>query len=82
MNDAESDVGRFLVRVATAVPNGMGVVFGKKSAAPSRGERVAEAEAVTPQEQDWLDKAIGADGEIDELEQALLAFVAQETARA
>ena len=81
MNDAESNVGRFMGRMVKSVPNGFGVVFGKK-AAPARADRVAEAEAVTPEEQAWLDTEIGADGQIDDLEQALLAFVAEETARA
>lgn len=82
MNDTQSRVGRFVGRMAKGVPNGFGVVFGRKGAAPSRADRAAEAEEVTPDEKAWLDSEIGADGQIDELEQALLAFVAEETARA
>jgi hypothetical protein len=81
MNDAESSVGRFLGRMAKSAPNALGVTFGRKGAAQSRDERVAQAEAVTPDEKAWLDGAIGADGQVDELEQALLAFVTEETAR-
>lgn len=82
MNDSSSNVGRFMGRMAKSAPNAFGVVFGKKDAEPPRAERVTREEEVTPQEQAWLDKAIAADGEVDELEQALLAFVAEETARA
>lgn len=81
MNDAESGVGRFFGRMAKAAPSALGMTFGRKVAAPSLGERAAEAEAVTPEEKAWLDRVIGADGEVDELEQALLAFIAEETAR-
>jgi hypothetical protein len=82
MNDASSNVGRFMGRMARSVPNGFGVVFGKKVVAPSHDQQVTQAEAVTPDEKDWLDAEIGADGKVDELEQALLAFLAEETARA
>ena len=82
IHDSQSNVGRFMGRMAKGVPNGFGVVFGKKAAASSRSDRVAEAEAVTPEEKSWLDGEIGSDGRVDELEQALLAFVAEETARA
>jgi len=82
MNDAESSVGRFIGRMAKSAPNALGVTFGRKPAVPSRVEGIAAAEAVTPEEKTWLEGAIGADGQVDELEQALLAFVAEETARA
>ena len=39
---------------------------------------VAAAHAVTSREQDWLDAKINADGKIDEFEQALLDFLAEE----
>lgn len=81
-NDAESSVGRFFGRMAKAAPNAFGVTFGRRITAPSYAERTAAAEVVTPEEKAWLDGAIGADGEVDEFERALLAFVAEETARA
>jgi hypothetical protein len=82
MHDAESNVGRFFGRMARSAPNAFGVTFGRRVTAPTYAERVAAAEAVTPEEKDWLDGAIGADGQVDEFERALLAFVAEETARA
>jgi hypothetical protein len=82
MNDAGSNVGRFMGRMAKSAPNAFGVVFGRKQAVPSREQHVAAAEAVTPEEKSWLDAEIGADGKVDELEEALLAFLAEETARA
>ena len=82
MSDTESGVGRFLGQMAKSVPNAFGVTFGRKPVVPSRDSHVDAAAAVTPEEQGWLDQAIGADGEVDELEQALLAFLAEEAPRA
>jgi len=82
MSDTESGVGRFVGQMAKSVPNAFGVTFGRKPVVPSRASQVDAAAAVTPEEQGWLDQAIGADGEVDELEQALLTFLADETARA
>jgi hypothetical protein len=82
MSNADSGVGRFLGQMAKSVPNTFGVTFGRKPVAISRDSHVDAAAAVTPEEQGWLDQAIGADGEVDELEQALLAFLAEEIARA
>ena len=82
MNDAESNVGRFIGRMAKSVPTGTFVRWSPEVSAPSRGDSVGTAEAVTPEEKTWLDQAIGADDQVDELEQALLAFLAEETARA
>jgi hypothetical protein len=82
MSDGESNVGRFLGRMAKSVPAGTFLRWSPKVSAPSRGDSVAAAEAVTPEEKTWLDQAIGADDQVDELEQALLAFLAEETARA
>ena len=82
MNDAESNVGRFFGRMVKTVPDGTFVRWSRQVSAPPHAEGVAAAEAVTPHEKAWLDQAIGADGEVDELEQALLAFLAEEIARA
>ena len=82
MNDAESNVGRFFGRMVKTVPDGTFVRWSRQVFAPPHAEGVAAAEAVTPHEKAWLDQAIGADGEVDELEQALLAFLAEEIARA
>ena len=40
--------------------------------------RLAEAEAITPDEQDWLDAKVDADGARDPYEEALLAFIEAE----
>ena len=82
MGDNASHVGRFIGRMARGVPNGFGVVFGKKGAHPSRAAEVAAAEAVTPSEKQWLDAEIAADGQVDALEKALLQFLTEEEARA
>ena len=82
MNDAESNVGRFFGRMVKTVPDGTFVRWSRQVSAPPHAEGVAAAESVTPHEKAWLDQAIGADGEVDELEQALLAFLAEEIARA
>ncbi len=81
MNDNASHVGRFIGRMAEGVPNGFGKVFGKKRSQPSRAAEAAAAEAVTPSEKVWLDAEIGADGQVDALERALLQFLAEEEAR-
>ena len=82
MNDAESNVGRFFGRMVKTVPDGTFVRWSRQVSAPPHAEGVAAAESVTPHEKAWLDQAIGADGEVDEFEQALLAFLAEEIARA
>lgn len=73
-------VGRFMGQMAREVPNVFGVVFGKrKPAGPSLADKVAEAETIVPYEQEWLDAQIAANGEVDAYDQALLAFMAEET---
>lgn len=82
MSDSESNVGRFLSRMAEAVPAGTFYRWSRTEPTPSRADSVAEAQAVTGSESAWLKGLIGSDGEVDELEQALLAFVAEEAERA
>lgn len=77
MSDSESNVGRFLGRMAEAVPAGTFNRWSRREPAPSRADNVAEAQAVTASESAWLEGLIGAHGETDELEQALLAFLAE-----
>jgi hypothetical protein len=72
MDDSISRVGSFLGRMAR---------FGGANAAHSARDIDAETRAdaaVTGVEQQWLDRMIGADGEIDPAEQALLAFLSEE----
>jgi hypothetical protein len=82
MNDNASSVGRFIGHMTKSAPNAFGVVFGTKGDKPSRDELALEAEAVTPKEQQWLEDRIIADDKVDELEQALLAFVTEEISHA
>lgn len=73
-------IGGFLQQVVRTAPNGLlsatrPGLFGRR--APAR-DVVAEARAdfaVTPQEQQWLDRQIAADGTTDALEAALIAFL-------
>ena len=82
MSDNSSSVGRFFGRMAKSAPNAFGVEFGKKGTHPSRDQLTVEAEAVTPQEQEWLEAKINADDRVDDLEQALLAFLSDEISHA
>ena len=79
--DTEVRHGEFLRRMVIAAPGSLGVVFGKKDFGPTRSERVAAEGVVTDEEIDWLDEQIDANGEIDEYDQALLDFIAEEDAR-
>ena len=79
-------IAGFLGRMVRTSPNGFvsavrGGGFGRR--VPDR-DVVAEARAdyaVTPAEQHWLDVHIEADGKVDELEQALIAFLHEDDAR-
>lgn len=79
--DNSSSVSRFMGEMAVASPNVFGRVFGRKSATPSREERVAAEAEVTGEEQDWLDAQIAVNGKVDAYDQALLKFLAEETER-
>jgi hypothetical protein len=70
-------VGRFMGQMAREVPNVFGVVFGKRRPATSREEQVAEAAAIVPYEQAWLDAQIAANGQVDAYDRALLDFIEQ-----
>ncbi len=78
MGNTEGSVGSFLGRMAKASPNAFGIVFGRKASAPTRTDRADAAQAVTAYESDWLDARIAADGKVDDYEQALLDFLAEE----
>ena len=77
VEDARPDVRRFFSRVAREVPaarNHFGKVFGRRRDEGTDYAALATAgEAVTDFEQEWLEKMIDADGEVDELESRLLA---------
>lgn len=83
MDDNKANVGRFAMQMARSAPNAFGMIFGKKQpSAPSRDELVATDEAVTRDEQSWLDRQIDLNGKVDDCDQALLEFIAEECGEA
>jgi hypothetical protein len=78
-------IGGFLGQIVRTSPNGMlsavrSVGFGRR---PQARDVVAEQRAdyaVTPDEQHWLDAQIAADGQVDPLETALIAFLHEDDA--
>ncbi|BDW81001.1 hypothetical protein MACH24_04390 [Erythrobacter sp. Dej080120_24] len=79
--DSRPNVGRFMGKMARELPqarNHFGKVFGKRDTAPSYTEQAIAGEAMTDHEQEWLDKMIGVDGEVDDLERRLLARIIEE----
>ena len=80
--DNQPSVGRFMNRLAREAPqvmNHFGKVFGRKQrGGPDYGALAAAGAEVTPFEQEWLERMIGADGEVDELETKLIARLAAE----
>jgi len=76
--DNRPQLGRFMGQMAREVPNVFNVVFGKRQpAAPDRAHKVAEAEAIVPFEQQWLDAQIAANGQVDAYDRELLDFIEQ-----
>lgn len=73
--DDHSSVTGFIGRMARSAPKAFGVAFGSTEPARDRLAELRAAEEVTADEQQWLDAHIDADGEIDEYEQALIAFL-------
>lgn len=79
--DNKARVGRVIGAMAREIPqarNHFGAVFGKRSNGPDYAELQARGEEVTDFEQEWLEKMIDADGEVDDLERALLARIIDE----
>lgn len=79
--DNRASVGRFFNRAARQTPNAFGAVFGRKgteSASVDHKARVAAAQAVDDGEKAWMDLQIEGNGRIDEFDQALLDFIAEE----
>ncbi|WP_427966214.1 hypothetical protein [Altererythrobacter sp.] len=79
--DNSPSVGRFFGAMAREMPNvrnHFGQIFGKNES----GTRYIEAEAagnlVDDFEQEWLEKMIDADGQVDDLERALLSRIIEE----
>lgn len=79
MQDSHSSIGRFLGRMAKgAVQGEPRKVFGRKQVARDLEAEVAAAAVITQSEQSWLQGHIDADGRVDEFEQALIDFLAEE----
>lgn len=80
--DRSASVGGFLARMFSTAPD---VAGARAALAPGRSaaqhdEAVAAAEQVTSAEAGWLNGRIAGDGAVDPLEQALLDFIAEESA--
>jgi hypothetical protein len=79
--DNEARVGRFMGAMARELPqvrNHFGKVFGKNTKGQNYAEAAAAGNLVDDFEQAWLDKMIDADGEVDDLERALLSRIIEE----
>ena len=81
MDDTRAGVGRFLGRMAQAKLDGFRYVFGQAERT-DHDAAAAAARAVDPVEAGWLKARVDGDGAVDSLEQALIAFIAEESGRA
>ncbi|MEL1251862.1 hypothetical protein [Aurantiacibacter gilvus] len=83
VSDTSINIGSFMGQMARSAPNAFGMIFGEKQpSAPSRDDLVAADEAVTAEEKSWLDGQIDRNGKVDEYDQALLEFIAEEFGQA
>ena len=81
--DRRANVLGFFARMAKTNPKEAArAAFGQSAPRPDHDAAVAAAAAVTPAEQQWLRAHVDADAARDPLEEALLAFVAEESTRA
>ena len=78
--DDSTSVAGFLGRMATSAPNAFGVVFGRRRTERDRLAELHDAEEVDTGERQWLDTHVQADGQLDAYEQALVEFLAEDTA--
>ncbi len=79
--DNEVRVGRFMAEMAREAPNfrrNLVLAFGKKPAGVNYTEAAAAGNLVDDFEQVWLEKMVDADGEVDDLERALLSRIIEE----
>jgi hypothetical protein len=79
VGDHSSSVLGFFARMSRTRPADAARAFSGGPARPDYDAAVAAANAVTPDEKSWLDAHIDADGARDALEEALLAFIAEES---
>lgn len=81
--DDSSSVGRFLGRMLRSSPAaGFRDAFAARPSSPDRAAAEAAARAITPEESHWLGARADADGRLDPLEEALRAFIAEESKQA
>lgn len=82
MNSDGAGIGSFLGRMARSAPD-LGSAFGSlldlTGGASSHADAAEAAAAFAPAEQDWLQAKLAADGQLDDLEKALIAFIDEET---
>jgi hypothetical protein len=79
MSDSRVSLGRFAGRMARAdVGEGIRSVFGRKKPEPDHEAEVSAAREVDGSERLWLDTRINANDRIDDYDQALLEFLAEE----
>ena len=78
VNDDRSSVVGFFSRMRGSNPLAEAAKLFKDAPRIDYDAALAAAEAITPEEQDWLDRHVEADGARDPYEEALLAFVAAE----
>jgi hypothetical protein len=82
VNDRRTSVLGFLGRMRSASPaDGVRALREKEQSAAAHDAEVEAARAVTQGENDWLQGHVDADGARDAYEEALLAFVAEESGR-
>jgi hypothetical protein len=80
MNDTHVSIGGFFSRIGKAnFTEAFSSLFGAKAARVDHDASVAADRAIAPDEAAWLKAQIDADGSLDPLEKALLAFVADES---
>ena len=79
MNNSASSIGGFFSRMAHTGPvAGFSSVFGDQDDEPDLDAEVSAAHEVTSIENAWLKGQIDANGQIDDYDQALLDFLAEE----
>lgn len=78
VNDDRSSVAGFFARMRGSNPLAEAARLFKDAPRIDYDAALAAAESITPEEQDWLDRHVQADGARDPYEEALLAFVAAE----
>ncbi|MEZ5734495.1 MAG: hypothetical protein R3E09_01615 [Novosphingobium sp.] len=83
MDDHSSSIGGFFGRMAKhTIKGGLFDGFGdKKPEGPGLAARVAEAREVDTSEQTWLEGRIDGNARVDEFDQALLDFIAEESSQ-